>query len=231
MSASHDIYLEIGKKKAIAAAVAWPGWCRSGRDEAAARQALLDYAPRYAAVVQAAALSFDAPAGADALAVVERIEGNSTTDFGAPDLTIPGDGEPGEAIGEAERDRFAVVLRACWQAFDAAVEAAQGKELRKGPRGGGRELDAMINHVIDADLAYLGRVGLQLDLPDGVEGADRLAAVRDGLLGALDQAAAGQLPVEGPRGGKRWPVRFFVRRVAWHALDHAWEIEDRIVEP
>ena len=30
-----------------------------------------------------------------------------------------------------------------------------------------------------------------------------------------------------PLAGKKWPVRYAARRVAWHALDHAWEIEDR----
>jgi hypothetical protein len=35
-------------------------------------------------------------------------------------------------------------------------------------------------------------------------------------------------PVADPRQTKRpWSPRFFVRRSAWHALDHAWEIEDR----
>ena len=29
-------------------------------------------------------------------------------------------------------------------------------------------------------------------------------------------------------GGERWPALFAVRRSAWHALDHAWEIEDRL---
>ncbi|MBX7251781.1 MAG: hypothetical protein K1X50_07340, partial [Candidatus Promineofilum sp.] len=45
-----DIYLEEGAKRMFAGALEWPGWCRAGRDEAAARRALLDYAPRYAAV-------------------------------------------------------------------------------------------------------------------------------------------------------------------------------------
>jgi hypothetical protein len=26
---------------------------------------------------------------------------------------------------------------------------------------------------------------------------------------------------------KGWPPRYAARRIAWHALDHAWEIEDR----
>ena len=40
----------------------------------------------------------------------------------------------------------------------------------------------------------------------------------------LDQTTAsnGSPPVE--RG---WPQRYAARRIAWHALDHAWEIEDR----
>jgi hypothetical protein len=30
-----------------------------------------------------------------------------------------------------------------------------------------------------------------------------------------------------PIAGKKWPPRYAARRIAWHALDHAWEIEDR----
>lgn len=228
MPERHDIYLEIGKKKTIAAAVEWPGWCRSGRDEADAVQALFDYAPRYAAVMQGFEPGFEPPDDTGGLAVVERVEGNATTDFGTPDATITGDGEPGAAISAAELQRFEAVLRACWQAFDAAVEQAQGRALRKGPRGGGRDLSGIINHVIDGDRSYLKRIGWALTLPDGVSGAAALPHVRDGVLAALGEAAAGQLPSEGPRGGRRWPAPYFVRRLAWHTLDHAWEIEDRI---
>jgi hypothetical protein len=45
---------------------------------------------------------------------------------------------------------------------------------------------------------------------------------------ALAAGARGELPERGPRGGARWTPRSFVRRVAWHVLDHAWEIEDRL---
>jgi hypothetical protein len=38
----------------------------------------------------------------------------------------------------------------------------------------------------------------------------------------------GELAERGPRGGIRWPARYYVRRAAWHVLDHAWEIEDRL---
>jgi hypothetical protein len=48
---------------------------------------------------------------------------------------------------------------------------------------------------------------------------------------ALDSATREPLPEKGPRGGIIWPARYFVRRTAWHVLDHAWEIEDRILKP
>jgi hypothetical protein len=49
------------------------------------------------------------------------------------------------------------------------------------------------------------------------------------ILDELSAAARGELPTEGPRGGKRWSPVYFVRRLAWHELDHAWEIEDRVI--
>jgi hypothetical protein len=52
---------------------------------------------------------------------------------------------------------------------------------------------------------------------------------RQAILAGLEAADKGELPEKGPRGGILWPARYFVRRVAWHVLDHAWEIEDRMV--
>jgi hypothetical protein len=31
----------------------------------------------------------------------------------------------------------------------------------------------------------------------------------------------------GPLTEKGWPQPYAARRIAWHVLDHAWEIEDR----
>ncbi len=53
---------------------------------------------------------------------------------------------------------------------------------------------------------------------------------RGQIMSALDAAVNVGLPERGPRGGLIWPPRFFVRRVVWHVLDHAWEIEDRIIQ-
>jgi len=81
------------------------------------------------------------------------------------------------------------------------------QELRKGPRGGGRDRDKMYTHVLDAELAYASAMGLKLKAPD-----------RNALLAALRK----------PSPDARWPVAYTIRRIAWHALDHAWEMEDRV---
>lgn len=194
-------YLEIGKKRAFAGAVDWPGWCRSGRDEGSALQVLFDYGPRYAAVLRGKRLG-----------------------FGAPGATPSADTRP---VDDAELRRSRMLLEACWAAFDEAVEAASGKELRKGPRGGGRDLDGIVAHVLDADAAYLSRLAWKHRSNDGGDPSAELARARQAILDAVASAIRGRVPARGPRGGIRWTPRYFVRRVAWHALDHAWEIEDR----
>lgn len=218
-----EVYVEIGQKKTFATALGWPGWSRSGRDEDSALQTLLDYGPRYARVLESANLGFSVPADVSALAVVERLEGNATTDFGAPNLTLSGDTQP---VDPAEMERWQVILRACWRAFDAAVQAAHGKTLSKGPRGGGRDLDKIVQHVRDVDFGYLKSLGGTLKLNDD-DPQQALAHIREAILTTLAAAVKGEIPAHGPRGGLRWTPRYFVRRLAWHELDHTWEIEDR----
>jgi hypothetical protein len=137
-SANHiEVAVEIGQTRTFAGALDWPGWCRSGRDEAAALQALYDYGPRYARALRTTRLAFRAPSEASALVVVERLTGNTTTNFGAPNLALSHDTKP---IELAELQRWQAVLNACWRTFDAAVQAATGQTLRTGPRGGGRDV-------------------------------------------------------------------------------------------
>jgi hypothetical protein len=121
------------------------------------------------------------------------------------------------------------ILRACWRGFDEAAKAATGKELRKGPRGGGRDLRQIIRHVMEAEVAYLGQLGWKHEPGDKENSLQEVARVRQSILNALASSATATKPAEGPRGGVRWWARYFVRRVAWHVLDHAWEIEDRIM--
>ncbi len=221
----YNIYFELGQKKVFATAVDWPGWCRSGRDEASAMQALLDAGPRYARLLQGSDLAFNAPKSSEALRIIARVEGNATTDFGAPDKIIACDNE---SFGPGEVERAQTLLNAYWRAFDAVVETAVNKELRKGPRGGGRDLDGIVEHVMGADTSYLRTLGWKFTEVKGEDSAQKLARLRQEILNGLAAAAAGQLPEKGPRGGKRWPPRYFIRRSAWHVIDHIWEIEDRI---
>jgi hypothetical protein len=221
-----DVYLEIGSKKIFAGAVEWPGWCRSGRDEGSALAALRDYGPRYARVLRAAQLDFQPPTDVSVFSVVERLKGDATTDFGAPGKAPSGDARP---LGDAELHRLQALLQACWTAFDEAARAAEGKELRKGLRGGGRDLEGVVRHVLGAEAGYLSSLSHKLEKRE----QDSLDEVKDrtrgAILDALAAAARGEIAAVGPRGGIRWTPRYFVRRAAWHVLDHAWEIEDRII--
>jgi hypothetical protein len=221
-----DVYLEIGDKRTFAGAIDWPGWCRIGRDEESALQALVDSGPRYAAVLHAARIAFDPPADTSALTVVERLDGNTTTDFGAPDIAPSSDARP---IDDAELERFEKLLKAYWKAFDAACAAASGKELRKGPRGGGRDLEPIVQHVLGAEGGYLGALAWKRPKDEAADLSEALERTRREVLEALAAAARGETPKRGPRGGKIWAPRYFVRRLCWHVLDHLWEIEDRVI--
>ncbi len=216
-----DVYLEIGKKRTFAGAVDWPGWCRSGRDEETALQALVECGPRYASIVRTAGLRLLPPSSTAEFHVIEKLVGNATTDFGAPDSAPSSDTK---SINEAELERFQSLLEAAWAKIDQAASTAAGKALRKGPRGGGREVEEIVQHVQGAEIAYLGRIGGRLDPSEKSDPAK----IRQAVLQALSTAAKRTGEAYGPRGGKLWEARYFVRRVIWHVLDHAWEIEDRL---
>ena len=223
---SYEVYLEIGQKRVFAVAVNWPGWCRSGKDEGLAVQALLESASRYSKIARTAHMEFLIPEDSFSFDIVERLEGNATTDFGAPDKPLPHDWDP---IGDQELERIKKLLAACWLEFDEAVKKGEGKELQKGPRGGGRDLAKIVEHVVGSEAGYLKALGWKPEAGKDETSDQRRVRVRDEVLRGLEMAADGQLPREGPRGGKRWSPRYFVRRLAWHAVDHAWEIEDRIM--
>jgi hypothetical protein len=217
------VHLEAGARRVFAGAIEWPGWCRSGSDEEAALEALVAYGPRYAAVVRRADRTFRAPSGASELRVVERLEGNATTDFGAPGMAPAADGR---RIDASELARLRKVLEACWASFDGAVTKAAGVELRKGPRGGGRGVDAIVEHVYRAEESYVRKLAARAPKADS-DLRSAMVETRSVVLDALSRAVTEGLPEKGPRGGALWAPRYFVRRTAWHALDHAWEIEDR----
>jgi hypothetical protein len=221
-----DIYLEMGKKKTFAAALYWPGYSRWGRDEESALQALLEYGARYASAIESQGISFIIPSAVAEFDILERLTGTPTTDFGAPDIPPSIDDHP---MDEHELLRQQNILGACWKAFDRAVEQAEGKELQVGPRGGGRDVEGMMRHVIEADIAYLARIHQRSRLNNEVDLASERERICELTVQALQSAVRDGLPESGPRGGKLWTPRYFVRRMAWHELDHAWELEDRVL--
>jgi hypothetical protein len=210
------VYLEVGKKRVFACALEWPGWCRSGKTEELALEALAAYAERYAAVALEAGLQFPDSSGSD-FHVLERLPGSTTTDFGVPAEVATRDHKP---LTREEAKRQAALVRASWVVLDR-IAATAPAELRKGPRGGGRDRDRVIDHVLGAEVAYARKLGLEHRQP-AHDDARAIAALRDDILAILQTPSDGAPPV--PKG---WPPRYAARRIAWHVLDHAWEIEDR----
>jgi hypothetical protein len=222
-----EVYLEIGQKKTIAGALEWPGWCRStGMGEAAALETLLSYGSRYARLIEPVSLSFAIPTDVSHLLLVERLDGDSTTDYGVPGKAPTSDAAP---LEEPELQRLQAILDCCMVAFGAAISRYGGRELRKGPRGGGRDLLQIANHVLDASLGYLGKMGSLQKFEKGSDPARQIEQARVAMREGIAAAARGEFPPVGPRGGSRWSPRYFVRRAAWHLTDHLWEIEDRLV--
>jgi hypothetical protein len=217
-----DVVLEIVRTRAFAVAVDWPGWTRGGRNEDAALDALLRAAPRYAAALAATGVPFDPPGDREGLAVVDRLPGSAGTEFGAPSVHLPGDDVP---LRGAELERHAVILQAGWAAFEAAAARHAGAELAKGPRGGGRDLAKIAEHVRGADEAYLVKLGSQP--PKGPDGPAPIGELHAAALATLRARALGLPVANASRAVTLWTPRWYVRYATWHWLDHAWEIEDR----
>jgi hypothetical protein len=209
------VYIESGDKKVFACAIDFPGWCRSGRDEGSALEALAGYAPRYAEVAKRAKAAF--PSGAPEFEVVERIRGKGATDFGIPHELPKADAEP---LTARQAARQVALMEAAWALLDKVAKSTPA-ELRKGPRGGGRDRDKMLDHVLGAEAAYGRQIGVKHPQPElGDTGA--IKALRQDLAEALRGASDGS-----PLREKGWPPRYALRRITWHVLDHLWEMQDR----
>ena len=219
------VYVERGSRRVFAGALDWPGWSRGGPDEAAALKALLDYAPRYAKALRGSGLRFRAPARIADFEVVERLKGGAGTDEGWPQaypaadaarMAGPRSGDPQRYSGPAGGPSTRRSRR------------PRGTALHADPGGRGRTLERILRHVLQGHSLYLSELGAPFSPAPDASPESRLRAIRPLTLKALRHAAQGKRMSARPGGGKRWSPRYFVRRAAWHVLDHAWEIEDRL---
>jgi hypothetical protein len=209
------VSIEGADKKAFATAVDWPGWSRSGKTEELAIEALIGYAGRYASVAQAAGETFTADqVDVD---VVEHVSGGGGTAFGVPEQVTRQDRRPTTAAGGR---RLAALVEAAWKTFDE-ISTKAPEELRKGPRGGGRDTSKIRDHVFGAEQGYSKVMGIKRkEFP--TTDRKQLDDLRGEMLDVLREPSDGA-----PLAGKRWTTRYAAHRIAWHALDHAWEIQDR----
>ena len=212
------VMLETGPKgkKVVAVAPDWPGLARGAATEQAAIERLLAYVPRYEPVAKLAGMA-DAFAPAPAADVVERYTGTGSTDFWGISFAFSSIDRQGMSGDELAREL--TLLQACWAFFDA-VRARVSAELRKGPRGGGRDRDRIVQHIFANEQDWAKGLGVHTP-DDAMLTDDGLKTHRDAYCDAI-----GDYHAQGKSAGK-WPLRYLLRHTAFHALDHAWEMEDK----
>jgi hypothetical protein len=198
----------------------WPGLERWGRDEQEAIDKVLAYRPRYAPVAEAVGLGAEFERSVDP-DVVERTPGNTSTDWWGI-AHVPSVIEADE-LDDEELERRIGLMEATWAFFDATA-ASTDTALTKGPRGGGRERDQIVRHIYASERHNFWRkVGIR-EADEVRLTPEELAFHRERFLDAIREYHAAKRPA------RSWPLRFLIRRTAQHAMDHAWEIEDRTPE-
>ena len=206
-------------KRAVAFALDWPGWSRGAKTAEAALEMLESYRERYRPIAELAgqAAEFDS---AGPVEVVEDGIGTPSVDFWAISFS-PSAAEHGP-MDEAQLDRALALLRACWDFFDG-VAARVSPEMRKGPRGGGRDRDKIIRHTIRTESEdFAKQVGLRIP-EEGALAPDALLRYRDDYVAAMRAYNAGEYD----RPMRKSTLQFLIRHSAFHTLDHAWEMEDK----
>ena len=206
-------------KRSVAFAIDWPGWSRGAKTDELAVETLESYRERYRPVAGLAGMARDFDA-AGPLEIVEDKVGTPSTDFWA--ISFSPSSTELDPMDEAEMERGVTVLRTCWAFFDG-VAARVSPEMRKGPRGGGRERDEIIRHVIRVEsLDFAKQVGLQM--PDGPTlTGEALREYRENYVAGMRAYNAGEVE----RRMRSWTLPFLIRHSAFHTLDHAWEMEDK----
>jgi hypothetical protein len=206
-------------KRAVAFSIDWPGWSRGARTAELALETLEAYRDRYRTVASLAGMAreFDA---AGSLEIVEDKVGTGSTDFWGMSFS-PASTEQ-EPLSEAELERAITLLRACWAFFDS-VAARVSPEMRKGPRGGGRDRNRIIRHTIRTESEeFAKQIGLRIP-EEAALTPDGLQEHRWAYAEAMRAYNAGEVK----RRMRSWTLPYLIRHSADHTLDHAWEMEDK----
>ncbi len=207
-------------KRSVAFAIDWPGWSRGAKTGELALETLESYRDRYRPIAALAGLAaeFDA---AGPLEVVEDKVGTGSTDFWGISFS-PSATERDDPMDEATLERGITILRACWEYFDG-VAARVSAEMRKGPRGGGRDRNRIVRHTIRTESEdFAKQVGLRIP-EEAALTPDGLREHRTSYIAAMRAYNAGEVE----KRMRSWTLPFLVRHSAFHTLDHAWEMEDK----
>jgi hypothetical protein len=212
------VTLEIGPKgkKVVAVAPDWPGLERGAKTGPAAIERLLAYVPRYAAVARLAGMEA-AFLSSTAVDIVEQYPGVGSTDFWGISFAFSSIDQ--QAISAEALERDLTLMQACWAFFDH-VRSRVSAEMRKGPRGGGRDRDRIVSHTFAAEMDWAKKLGVTASL--------EALRTNEGLK-AYRQAYCDAIRVFHSQGkmARTWPLRYLVRHTAFHTLDHSWEMEDK----
>ena len=212
------VTLEIGPKgkKVVAVAPDWPGLERGAKTEADVITRLESYLPRYAKVAKLAGMD-EAFAASSAIEIVEHYQGVGSTDFWG--ISFAFSSIDREVLSSEELERELRLMQACWTFFDD-MRSRVSAEMQKGPRGGGRDRDQIVRHVLANEMDWATKLGLpnlySADLTD-----EAVSEYRDAYCKAIRAFHA-----EG-KMARNWPLRYLIRHTAYHTLDHAWEMEDK----
>jgi hypothetical protein len=205
-------------KRVVAFSLEWPGWSRGGKTADEALETLESYRDRYRPIAELAGMAHEFDASGP-LEIVEDKVGTPSTDFWA--ISFAPSATEQDPMADADLERGITLLRACWAFFDE-VAARVSPEMRKGPRGGGRDRDRIISHVIRVESEDFARqVGLRIPEGGALE-PGRLGGYREEYLAGMHAYNAGEVPRM-----RSWTLPFLIRHSAYHTLDHAWEMQDK----
>ncbi len=219
MSKSVRMMIELGPKgkKSVAHAIDWPGWSRGAKTPDKAIDVLEAYRSRYRRIAEIAGFGaeFDV---AGPLSEVDRYTGTGSTDFWG--ISFAASPEEQEGLSEEQLERRLALLQAAWAFFDHTA-ARVSPTLKKGPRGGGRDRDQIINHTLGWERSGLA-VNVGVQYPEGVLlDPNVLSQYRREYIEAIRQHHA-----KGQKA-RKWELSYLIRHSAFHMLDHAWEMEDK----